>query len=738
MSAEEEQEEDEEEDEEEGEDEAAAAAAEEEEDAEIEGGGARERGGVAAAPAAAPAAGTQKTDKPLPAAPTGISSSPPDATVATGSARGTPMTTNVSAHQAKPPSNWKPATFHPSLRALCTEARAVVGNSGGGDPADLKALLAAALRGTPPPARKAKEPKALVTEVARLRKLFHAAAQSQGQATATAATSPPMPSRPTIPSPTAATKKPSALELARAKRFREREERKRKQQRERDRRAAERNAPVTVASIKKKAKRAAAERARQKAAKQLLEARKDICEVLLFMRFSGYVWTCSKRGAREYGTWHRRYLELHYRELKFLKRKGGTSKTVPKSYPILKGTKIKSMRKVIITELPGHENDFKEDVDEGDDDAPGAARAAEHPGFPSFEVLIGGSSLRHWVCVPSVAALEGWMHALREFVPSVMSILRSTRMPSKSAAELEKEQAHQAAEDARLDHLRDIIKLVFKVAKPKHSGTLMKQELISAVTRLNQHYTRMMKNGEQRPTVTTTTKKKKKRKTKKDEKEETGEENSRQTFNANIDPLVVKATMALHHDPVLRVLLEPRLWLQSLMDLDTARDGQVAFEEVLHFVRLLEARRDQRRQALLELFELIDKDSNGELDPDEMLTAVGDPDVKEMLQETPCLRGLLNPHTYKSAFAAIDKNSDGVITVEELCEFCDQSEERAQTRMHNLGLFFRLVDVDHDGTLSKEEVLNALRSNPECRTLIKDEPSLLPLLAPDTYEEVSY
>ena len=116
---------------------------------------------------------------------------------------------------------------------------------------------------------------------------------------------------------------------------------------------------------------------------------------------------------------------------------------------------------------------------------------------------------------------------------------------------------------------------------------------------------------------------------------------------------------------------------------------------------------------------------------DEIVDAVSDdPDVRIMMKDEEALLPLLNPATYEGAFAAMDLNHDGVVTIEEMMIFCDHYEERASTRMHNLRLFFKLVDIDNDGTLTKEEVLEAMTSNPEVRILVEEEPSLVPLLSP--------
>ena len=415
-----------------------------------------------------------------------------------------------------------------------------------------------------------------------------------------------------------------------------------------------------MASRKAAQKKAAAIRNAKKAKKLLDESRKDISDVLLYTRFSGYVWTCSRRGSSEFGKWHRRYLELHYKEARFMVKRGGTS-AVPRSFPLLKGTKIKSMKKV--TTLPGKENES----------------------FPSFELLIGGTSLRHWIAVPSIATLEGWMHAFREFIPSVMSILRSARMPNKSDSEMEAQREHQRQEDIRTEDIKKKIKALFKIAKPTHSGILMKQEFIQGIDTL-----------------------------KKD----------------------ASATKKIKRDPVLKILLEPRLWLQTLMDLDTQKENWISFDEVLHFVRLIETRSTKRKRAMEKLFNAIDTDHNGELDSQEMMEAIhSNAEVLRMVENEDALQPLLNPATYAGAFNAMDLNKDGVISMKEIMTFCDHFEERAATRMHNLELFFKLVDIDHDGELTKEEVLEAITTDPEVRQLVSQEPSLVPLLSPKNYRD---
>ena len=59
------------------------------------------------------------------------------------------------------------------------------------------------------------------------------------------------------------------------------------------------------------------------AVRKIEKIREGVSEEILFKRFSGYVYTTSRKGGEPYNLekWHRRYMELHYKELRFLKKK---------------------------------------------------------------------------------------------------------------------------------------------------------------------------------------------------------------------------------------------------------------------------------------------------------------------------------------------------------------------------------------------------------------------------------
>jgi len=61
------------------------------------------------------------------------------------------------------------------------------------------------------------------------------------------------------------------------------------------------------------------------------------------------------------------------------------------------------------------------------------------------------------------------------------------------------------------------------------------------------------------------------------------------------------------------------------------------------------------------LFSAIDKDGNGVLDKQELLYAVQDPELIEMIQSHERLAPLFYPKTFAAFFTQMDANSDGVV-----------------------------------------------------------------------------
>ena len=378
------------------------------------------------------------------------------------------------------------------------------------------------------------------------------------------------------------------------------------------------------------------------AVREIEKIRAGVSEEILFKRFSGYVWTTSRKGGEPYNLekWHRRYMELHYKEIRFLKRKNGT-RNIPRRFLISKGTKVKLM----------------------------PAKSEEHT--YCFEILIGGTSKRHYIALATYDIFESWLYALREFIPSVMSHLRSLRVKVLGSND-------EALEDYKPKELKMLklkIARIFRLVKPKHTGEIFKDELLYSI--------------------------------------QTNEELQK----------------LLRSDPVLSLLLDSSRYSQDFMTMDVNGDGTINYEELLHFCGILRSRNLDRKNLTNKFFRLIDKDNNGELTKDELMLAImRNKEVVLHLKNNGALRGLLHPKTYKKTFNAMDTNNDGVIDLQEMRAFLDRHDNGQRRRKMAITRLFEIIDSDNDGTLEHTEVVEAVATIPAVSILIENEPSLKPLL----------
>ena len=378
------------------------------------------------------------------------------------------------------------------------------------------------------------------------------------------------------------------------------------------------------------------------AVRKIEKIREGVSEEILFKRFSGYVYTTSRKGGEPYNLekWHRRYMELHYKELRFLKKKNGT-KNVPRRFLLERGTKVKLM----------------------------PPKSEEHS--YCFEILIGGTSKRHYIALATYDIFESWLYALREFIPSVMSHLRSLRVKVMGSND-------EALEDYKPNEvklLQQKIARIFRLVQPKHSGEIFKDELLFSI----------------------------------------------QTNEA--------LQKLLRSDPVLSLLLDSSRYSQDFMTMDVNGDGTINYKELLHFCGMLRSRNLDRKNLTNKFFRLVDKDNNGELTKDELMIAImRNKDVALHLKNNGALRGLLHPKTYQETFNAMDTNNDGVIDLDEMRAFLDRHDNGQRRRRMAITRLFEIIDADNDGSLQHQEIVDAVDNLPAAAMLIKHEKSLQPLL----------
>lgn len=153
-------------------------------------------------------------------------------------------------------------------------------------------------------------------------------------------------------------------------------------------------------------------------------------------------------------------------------------------------------------------------------------------------------------------------------------------------------------------------------------------------------------------------------------------------------------------------------------------------------------------------FALLDHNGDGQLDKGEIIEAVrraNDPgdELAELCRQLPGLKPLLDLDSWERAFVAMDTNRDGFIAWFEFLHFFSRSPlldggdggSQQPTLLckdvpeEDLLAVFSCIDIDHGGTLGKDEVLAAVRGRDQslldyCRQV----PVLEPLLDPENWE----
>ena len=141
----------------------------------------------------------------------------------------------------------------------------------------------------------------------------------------------------------------------------------------------------------------------------------------------------------------------------------------------------------------------------------------------------------------------------------------------------------------------------------------------------------------------------------------------------------------------------------------------------------------------MDLFELIDEDQSGAIELDELLTATtSNRQVIRLLKKSERLRGLLQPEKVRPFFEKMDANGDGVLTLDEMLDFCQvlHSEPIYERELLNqMVQLFQLLDRDHKLYVEKEELLESIMYRPDVVTIMERHEKLALLLKPGTFED---
>ena len=96
-------------------------------------------------------------------------------------------------------------------------------------------------------------------------------------------------------------------------------------------------------------------------------------------------------------------------------------------------------------------------------------------------------------------------------------------------------------------------------------------------------------------------------------------------------------------------------------------------------------RQESDNESLRRIFALVDADSSGTIDQEEMMSALKDnEEVKHYVQKTACLQPFLKDDTFQKAFEAMDTDDEAGVSLEEFLEFCSIVGEVAELNGNNL------------------------------------------------------
>ena len=128
----------------------------------------------------------------------------------------------------------------------------------------------------------------------------------------------------------------------------------------------------------------------------------------------------------------------------------------------------------------------------------------------------------------------------------------------------------------------------------------------------------------------------------------------------------------LRHTESLQVLLRPAAFEKAFADLDVDDSGLVWLDEFRAFAEGLSKRvpKPTSDDIISEVFALIDTNQSGDLDKEEILSAVHDNEaVRDIIHLSQHLLILLRPQTFDAAFAAMRTRKSGKVTLAEFRAF---------------------------------------------------------------------
>lgn len=168
----------------------------------------------------------------------------------------------------------------------------------------------------------------------------------------------------------------------------------------------------------------------------------------------------------------------------------------------------------------------------------------------------------------------------------------------------------------------------------------------------------------------------------------------------------------LHKEEDLQVLLKPRTYKHTLLEMDTDKDGSISLNELVVFINKLHENDHKQTNSLQLVFQEINQseDDTSDIAKKIFIKAVmRNTTVQALLHSDPALTVLLKPRRYSKALMEVDTDNDGSISLVELKKFANE--------MHETGLIeaIKKTEIQHEGTKTKESLATIVPQKVELR-----------------------
>ena len=157
-------------------------------------------------------------------------------------------------------------------------------------------------------------------------------------------------------------------------------------------------------------------------------------------------------------------------------------------------------------------------------------------------------------------------------------------------------------------------------------------------------------------------------------------------------------------------------------------------------------------QSIIRLFNIIKPNHCGFISKHDILRAVQlDEKARSTILAHPHLQVLGKPKLYVQAFKEMDADRNHKISIEEFTTFVLVAKETYLMDLHKnpqkpncntselhelLNEVFEIIDANHDGSLSKDELLKAVSHNHAVRSILLDKETFWPLCQPNLVKKI--